>query len=80
MFFRLTRYVTSPDELRLSADDSDILLYNRVSCNLVNDPDIQSAIFKSASAENLPKSDPLLQVGKVHRKHYVLALCTWETC
>lgn len=26
------------------------------------DPDIQSAMFKSASAENLPKSDRTLQV------------------
>ena len=70
IFFRLTRYVTSPDELRLSADDSDILLYNRVSCNLVNDPDIQSAIFKSASAENLPKADPHLQVGLTTQEVY----------
>ena len=45
----------------MSADDSDVLNYSRVSCNLINDPEIQ-AMFKSASAENLPKGDPHLKV------------------
>ena len=59
---RLTRYLNSPEDLRVSADDSDVLKYSRVSCNLMNDPEIQHAMFKSASAENLPKADPHLKV------------------
>ncbi|KAL3871310.1 hypothetical protein ACJMK2_039317, partial [Sinanodonta woodiana] len=34
-------------------DDTN-LMYNRVSMSLLNDPDIQQAMFKSASVENLP--------------------------
>ncbi|XP_052789028.1 DENN domain-containing protein 1B-like isoform X11 [Mya arenaria] len=46
-----------------SADDNDVMVYNRVSCNLMGDPDIQN-MFKSASAENLPKKDIYLQSGE----------------
>ena len=62
MFSRLSRYLTSPEDLRVSADDNDVLMYSRVSCNLMSDPDIQLAMYKSASAENLPNADPSLSV------------------
>ncbi|XP_052219683.1 DENN domain-containing protein 1B-like isoform X9 [Dreissena polymorpha] len=39
-----------------SPDDNDVMVYNRVSCTLMADPDIQNAIYKSASAEHLPGS------------------------
>lgn len=76
---RLSRYIKSPEELRVSADDSDVLRYSRVSCNLISDPDIQLAIYKSASAENLPGPDPHLKNSdssssdsSVDKEHYSL--------
>lgn len=62
MYYRASRSLTTLDgEKHVSVDDSD-LMYSRVSVTLMEDPDIQNAIFKSASAENLPKVNPALQV------------------
>jgi len=49
-------------ERQISADDNDVMVYNRVSCNLMADPDIQNALNRSASAENLPKKQLFLKV------------------
>ncbi|XP_060604948.1 DENN domain-containing protein 1B-like isoform X2 [Ruditapes philippinarum] len=57
---RAHRHMTHIDDKRVSSDDSD-LIYTRMSMNLMGDPDIQNAMFKSASAENLPKTNPKLQ-------------------
>ncbi|KAL4218820.1 DENN domain-containing protein [Mactra antiquata] len=53
---------TLDGEKQVSVDDSD-LMYSRVSMTLMEDPDIQNAIFKSASAENLPKVNPALKAS-----------------
>ena len=59
-FFRRAHFVSHAEGNRhVSPDDNDVMIYNRVSCNLMGDPDIQNALYKSASAENLPKNKSL---------------------
>lgn len=67
--YRRSHFVSHVDgDKHVSADDNDVMVYTRVSCNLMADPDIQNALYKSASAENLPKNK-LLPVSIYRQKN-----------
>lgn len=78
VFFRISKYKIIEEREKTQDDSGMDLPYNRVSINLLGDPDIQNALNKSASAEDLVSPRGPSLVGLVVVAHG--SLYTHHTC
>ena len=76
--FRISKYKIIEEREKTQDDSGMDLPYNRVSINLLGDPDIQNALNKSASAEDLVSPRGPSLVGLVVVAHG--SLFTHHTC
>ena len=79
--FRISKYKIIEEREKTQDDSGMDLPYNRVSINLLGDPDIQNALNKSASAEDLvsPRGPSLVGLVVVaHGSLYTHHMPHWD--